>query len=350
MAQLKYKKFKLYKPLSFTLFLTYSPISIGTFESTEKTSIVYLILCELEYKERNYSVPGPYYQAVPISSHIETKVFFAEIFLLLIDLNNTFYHVAGRIKRDMLQAPPPSVPFIQILEIGSVTNLYSENFAPAPHNRYHGLIRGLGIIYPLSKYKPFILSAIMSNVQASPQPIPVLLHSSTKFCGIEIFEMSWTSDTSLTNQDNTGEIISMANEEGEYKFSNLGIARHPPRYPLGRCFVSIVKKRCQWKKVLVSKKKLKCDPTKLPIIVFSTGMKSKDAVEFKENCVGIVGFFYGALKNRQKGGDLLVVDVNEFQTFQHISSETQTDVIAQMDSHTDKYGTPKDQKTNNNKQ
>ncbi|KAL0090234.1 hypothetical protein J3Q64DRAFT_1831920 [Phycomyces blakesleeanus] len=116
----------------------------------------------------------------------------------------------------------------------------------------------------------------------------------------------------------------MANEEGEYKFSNLGIARHPPRYPL-------------------------VDEEEDALCLF-TGMKSKDAVEFKENCVGIVGFFYGALKNRQKGGDLLVVDVNEFQTFQHISSETQTDVIAQMDSHTDKYGTPKDQKTNNNKQ
>ncbi|KAI7865418.1 hypothetical protein BDF14DRAFT_1730339, partial [Spinellus fusiger] len=61
-------------------------------------------------------------------------------------------------------------------------------------------------------------------------------------------------------------------------------------------------------------KKFEYNPTKLPVVAYGTEMKGKNTVKFKGHCVGLTRILYQPLKKRQRGGDLLLVDIDEFFT------------------------------------
>ncbi|KAI8092371.1 uncharacterized protein B0P05DRAFT_526012, partial [Gilbertella persicaria] len=51
---------------------------------------------------------------------------------------------------------------------------------------------------------------------------------------------------------------------------------------------------------------------KVPLIVFGSGMSGKDHVKMKTVRTGVTGLLYRTLKRRERTGDLLVVDIDEY--------------------------------------
>ncbi|KAI8088099.1 uncharacterized protein B0P05DRAFT_531438, partial [Gilbertella persicaria] len=51
---------------------------------------------------------------------------------------------------------------------------------------------------------------------------------------------------------------------------------------------------------------------KVPLIVFDSGMFGKDHVTMKIVQTGVTGLLYRTLKRRERTGDLLVVDIDEY--------------------------------------
>lgn len=56
------------------------------------------------------------------------------------------------------------------------------------------------------------------------------------------------------------------------------------------------------------------DLTKMPLIVFGDGLKGKSHVKYRGHRVGVSEIIYRQLKRREKLGELLVLDINEFRT------------------------------------
>lgn len=52
----------------------------------------------------------------------------------------------------------------------------------------------------------------------------------------------------------------------------------------------------------------------MPLVVFGDGLKNKDHVKFKGLRHGISNKIYSQLKLRERIGELLLVDINEFKT------------------------------------
>jgi hypothetical protein len=56
------------------------------------------------------------------------------------------------------------------------------------------------------------------------------------------------------------------------------------------------------------------DTTRMPLIVFGDGLKGKAHVRFRKRRVGVSEIIYKNLKNRERQGQLLLLDINEFRT------------------------------------
>ena len=56
------------------------------------------------------------------------------------------------------------------------------------------------------------------------------------------------------------------------------------------------------------------EKNKMPLIVFGDGMKNKEAVKFKGHMVGVTGVIYRQLQIRERRGELLLLDINEYNT------------------------------------
>lgn len=56
------------------------------------------------------------------------------------------------------------------------------------------------------------------------------------------------------------------------------------------------------------------NPHKMPLIVFGDGLKNKSQVKYRGLRTGITDKLYRKLKSREKFGELLVLDINEFKT------------------------------------
>ncbi|KAG2197041.1 hypothetical protein INT47_009757 [Mucor saturninus] len=56
------------------------------------------------------------------------------------------------------------------------------------------------------------------------------------------------------------------------------------------------------------------DRNKMPLIIFGDGLKNKSQVKFKGLRSGVTDKLYRQLKRREKLGELLLVDINEFKT------------------------------------
>jgi hypothetical protein len=54
--------------------------------------------------------------------------------------------------------------------------------------------------------------------------------------------------------------------------------------------------------------------TKMPMVMFGDGMKNKDHVHFRRHKHGVVDIIYQNLKRREKLGELILLDINEFRT------------------------------------
>ncbi|KAI8391028.1 uncharacterized protein BYT42DRAFT_179490 [Radiomyces spectabilis] len=57
----------------------------------------------------------------------------------------------------------------------------------------------------------------------------------------------------------------------------------------------------------------------LPVVGFGAGMFGKDSIRFKGHRVGATRVLHEELTRRQKGGELLVVTVDEFQNVNSMS-------------------------------
>ncbi|GAA5809176.1 hypothetical protein MFLAVUS_002581 [Mucor flavus] len=61
-------------------------------------------------------------------------------------------------------------------------------------------------------------------------------------------------------------------------------------------------------------KKNRRDSTKMPLVVFGDGLKGKSHVKLKGRRTGVSEIIYRQLKRREKLGEVLVLDINEFRT------------------------------------
>lgn len=52
----------------------------------------------------------------------------------------------------------------------------------------------------------------------------------------------------------------------------------------------------------------------MPLIVFGDGLKGKAHVRIRRKRVGVSEIIYRNLKNREKLGEVLVLDIDEFRT------------------------------------
>lgn len=52
----------------------------------------------------------------------------------------------------------------------------------------------------------------------------------------------------------------------------------------------------------------------MPLIIFGDGLKNKSQTKFKGLRSGVTDKLYRQLKRREKLGELLLVDINEFKT------------------------------------
>lgn len=75
-----------------------------------------------------------------------------------------------------------------------------------------------------------------------------------------------------------------------------------------------------------SKKNKACfkvgDNSKMPLVVFGDGLKNKDHIKFKGLRHGISNKIYRQLKTRERVGELLLIDINEFKTSKVIKKRT----------------------------
>lgn len=56
------------------------------------------------------------------------------------------------------------------------------------------------------------------------------------------------------------------------------------------------------------------DPKKMPMIIFGNGLKNKSQVKFKGLRHGVTERIYRQLKLREKLGELILLDVDEYNT------------------------------------
>ncbi|KAG2197190.1 hypothetical protein INT46_003352 [Mucor plumbeus] len=82
--------------------------------------------------------------------------------------------------------------------------------------------------------------------------------------------------------------------------------------------------------------KFEYDKSKVPLIVFGTGMVGKDLVKLRGLRHGVTGMFYRTLEKREKEGELLVVPIDEFKT-SRICNICKTDTLYKA-SHTRGFG------------
>ncbi|OAD77825.1 hypothetical protein PHYBLDRAFT_141686 [Phycomyces blakesleeanus NRRL 1555(-)] len=68
-------------------------------------------------------------------------------------------------------------------------------------------------------------------------------------------------------------------------------------------------KRDRWKPT-----KYQQDSTKVPLLVFGSGMFGKDDVKLKRHRCGAVGKLYKLLKKQEAEGQLIIITINEFKT------------------------------------
>ncbi|KAI7889643.1 uncharacterized protein EV154DRAFT_273304 [Mucor mucedo] len=86
--------------------------------------------------------------------------------------------------------------------------------------------------------------------------------------------------------------------------------RRPRTNPKERILITTPKSK--------SKKNKACfevgNNNKMPLVIFGDGLKNKDHVKFKGLRRGISNKIYSQLKIRERIGELLLVDINEFKT------------------------------------
>ncbi|KAG2202802.1 hypothetical protein INT46_009962 [Mucor plumbeus] len=82
--------------------------------------------------------------------------------------------------------------------------------------------------------------------------------------------------------------------------------------------------------------KFEYEKSKVPLIVFGTGMVGKDLAKLRGLRHGVTGMFYRTLKKREKEGELLVVPIDEFKT-SRICNICKTDTLYKA-SHTRGFG------------
>ncbi|KAI7900981.1 uncharacterized protein BX663DRAFT_438345, partial [Cokeromyces recurvatus] len=75
------------------------------------------------------------------------------------------------------------------------------------------------------------------------------------------------------------------------------------------CLNQVCTKQNKWKPI-----KYQQDSTKVPLIVFGSGMFGKDNVKLKGLRCGIVGKLYKLLKKREAEGQLIATTIDEFKT------------------------------------
>ena len=56
------------------------------------------------------------------------------------------------------------------------------------------------------------------------------------------------------------------------------------------------------------------DCKKKPLVIFDDSLRNKDHVKFKDLRYGVSNKIYGQLKHRERLGELLLFDINEYKT------------------------------------
>ncbi|KAI9485371.1 MAG: hypothetical protein EXX96DRAFT_533724 [Benjaminiella poitrasii] len=73
------------------------------------------------------------------------------------------------------------------------------------------------------------------------------------------------------------------------------------------------------------------DRSKLPVIVFSDSMRNRDTVKVSGHLVSCIGVLHRILKRREKNGEVLVPDVNEYCSSQYGSGmSTPAKILAEL--------------------